>query len=433
MKSRLWIIPLAFLLCGAIAVLLAMLARPAKEESITLADGAVLTLKAVTHGKQHRYPPPGLRGRIDALLNKVLPGRFPSSAKLSNTTTNDTLTIWIVETRPGQERSYQYRDYRLVDRARKNSVRPSWNSSASLNATQTLYGLGFENFPRRQAGALLWLMKSYSEGNRETPAAEFFLANPGPRRFTTWTASAPPVTAKNDDLEFTLVECRNGVTRGNPGQRRPPNLDETYAKLAFRVQENGRPTTDWRPVGVESKDATGNRAVNNNWSSNQDGDQVEIFYHDSLWPDEPAWKLRVEFSRAENFAPEEIWTAPPIDLTQNLGKIGENDPPMTSTNLGGVTITVRGVEPGRSANEQWRVLKVRIAPVLKDARFTLVSLTDENGAKVETEGSGSSSDGKKSDYEYRLRRLGDGKSITARFAVHRSRYGEFLVRPENGP
>lgn len=432
MKSRLWLIPLAFLVSGAVAVLLAVLLRPADEQSVALTDGTLVTLKHVTHGKRHTYAPGGTSGRLTALLRRLFPGQSTGTSPLSNTTTNDTLTVWLVETRPTPANTHPYRDFRLVDLARKSSVRPAWNSSSSLNATQMLHGLGFESFPRRQNGALLWLMKSYSEPNREAPAAEFFVANPGPRNFPTWSASPPPVTATDGELEFTLVECRNGVTRGNRGQGRPSNLDDSYAKLAFRVTQNGQSTSDWRPVGVESWDATGNRAVNNNWSSNEEGDQVEIFYRDSLWSDERAWKLRVEFSRAENFAAEDTWEAPAVDLTEGVGKIGENDPGLASTNLGGVTITVRGVEAGRSPNDSAQ-LRVRVEPPLKNSRFTLVSLTDENGDKLETTGSGWSSDGKKSDYGFMLRRLSDAKALRAKFAMHRSRYAEFLVEPEEGP
>lgn len=430
MKSRIWIVPLAFVLSGVIAVALAILMRPREEVSVQLGDGTVITLKRITYGKHHRYPPAGIRDRLNELVSKVLPGRSRSSPSLSNTTSNDTLTVWLEETSPAQGGGFGYRDYRLVDLARKSSTRPWWNSISSLSATQTLRGVGFENFPRRQDGALLCLMKSYSEPNRETPAAEFFVSNPGPKSFPIWSASSPPIAAKDGNLEFTLVECRNGVTRGGRGQRQPPSLDETYAKVAFRITEDGRPTTDWRPVGVESSDATGNRAANNNWSSTEEGGIVGMLFRDSLWSDEPAWKLRVEFSRAANYSPSERWTARPIDLSRLPARFSEIDPPISQTNLLGVTISLRGIEGGQSANDYSR-LKVRVDPALKDARFTLVALTDENGGRIETRGSSFTSDGTTADYDFMLPRLGDIKTLTATFAVHRSRYAEFQVRPEN--
>jgi hypothetical protein len=196
------------------------------------------------------------------------------------------------------------------------------------------------------------------------------------------------------------------------------------------VAETNQPTTDWQPVGVESWDATGNRAVNRSWSTSTENDEVEIRYQDSLWPNEPAWKLRVEFSRAANFPPDELWTPSEISVAENTRQIGRDDAvPVISTNLLDVAVGILGIEPRSESNRDAR-LKVRMKPVVEGVRLTLTGITDETGRTIKLGGSGWSGDGSKRDYEYHLRDLDDAKTLRVTLALHRSRYAEFLASPE---
>ena len=48
----------------------------------------------------------------------------------------------------------------------------------------------------------------------------------------------------------------------------------------------------------------------------------------ALWPSEPAWKVRVEFSRTNDFATDELWTMPSMPVPSahqvlNLGADAE--------------------------------------------------------------------------------------------------------------
>ena len=52
------------------------------------------------------------------------------------------------------------------------------------------------------------------------------------------------------------------------------------------------------------------------------GDGDELTFAGTLWPGEAAWRLRVEFSRAAGFDPEETWTVRGIAVTGSDGGPG---------------------------------------------------------------------------------------------------------------
>src|ERR1039458_8159662 len=83
---------------------------------------------------------------------------------------------------------------------------------------------------------------------------------------------------------------------------RPPPVTLTFVALrgvqvVYHLEPAGKPVANWQPVSVETTDATGNRtAINYGPNGNQvqwNGDEGTFTYPHGLWPDEPAWKLRL--------------------------------------------------------------------------------------------------------------------------------------------
>ena len=87
-------------------------------------------------------------------------------------------------------------------------------------------------------------------------------------------------------------------------------------QIAFDIQQKGQSVTNWRPVRVDTSDATGNSIQG--WINEyfQNGQAAEYFYQEGLWPDEPAWKLRVEFSRTSGFSDDEVWAMTNVPVSR---------------------------------------------------------------------------------------------------------------------
>ena len=100
-------------------------------------------------------------------------------------------------------------------------------------------------------------------------------------------------------------------------QRNQDNPDDPVNKgvqAVFHVQRNSKTASNWQPVSVVTTDATGNHVnggINGNqWQDNDD----TVTYQYGLWPDEPAWKIKFEFSQQSDFAANELWQVPNVPV-----------------------------------------------------------------------------------------------------------------------
>ena len=70
---------------------------------------------------------------------------------------------------------------------------------------------------------------------------------------------------------------------------------------------------------METTDATGNRTIinygpNGNNQAQFNGDEATLNLQNGLWPDEPAWKVRMEMTQTSDFSSDEQWTAENIPV-----------------------------------------------------------------------------------------------------------------------
>ena len=181
---------------------------------------------------------------------------------------------------------------------------------------------------------------------------------------------------------------------------------------------------------MEIWDATGNHWIPQEY---HDVSQLDALTFDgAFWPGESAWKLRFEFSRAAGFEPDELFpfngmTAPTSSQIIML----EN-----STNVAGCKLQLAAVtgdqvqQPGDLAGltvTNLSNISIRVDPKPPDHRLTLVRVTDESGREAETN--------QGIDFGQPQRVFGfkmpDGaKTLNFTFALHKSRFVEFLARPE---
>ncbi len=118
---------------------------------------------------------------------------------------------------------------------------------------------------------------------------------------------------------MTLTKLVSGADM--PYQRVQDDPDDVINKgvqVAYRVERGGKPVTNWQPASVETTDATGNRtAINYGPGGNQaqwNGDEAALTLQNGLWPDEPAWKVRMEMTQNSDFSSDEQWTAENIPV-----------------------------------------------------------------------------------------------------------------------
>jgi hypothetical protein len=144
-------------------------------------------------------------------------------------------------------------------------------------------------FPRRGKELHLRLMENANV------VAEFTIPNPAPGSHPTWTSKPLPIVVKDDELDVSLVKFRSY----QPGAAAFTKIGiYPRTQCTFRVREDGHDSISWRPVGIEISDATGNHWRGWEWRLDGANDhEIPFGFFGALWPQEDAWKLRVEFRR----------------------------------------------------------------------------------------------------------------------------------------
>jgi hypothetical protein len=148
--------------------------------------------------------------------------------------------------------------------------------------------------------------------------------------------------------DFTTGRWANGgvfaKAKGSGSHPVPPAVRGQDTVTAFDVSlmsPNGT-SAIWEFFSAELSDATGNMLPNESFVAIYNGgfprqQFVSMAYMDSiqgtLWPDEAAWRLKLEFKRGFGLAPEEIVIFKDVPV-----------PAMGTTNLPGLTKTACGIQ-----------------------------------------------------------------------------------------
>lgn len=404
-----------------------------RPQVITFSDDAQLTLLGVEYGKKHTPPtvkaPSGTRTRRGTGF----------------TSTNDTLVIWIQQKYDSKQwHSFQYYVY---DKAASSCVQTyPRNFSGGRNGNEVV-GVQIDAFPRR-TGKFIVRVQEQGNGGQEMSEQKFVIHNPAKSSPINWAPEPLPSTKDDDDVTVTLKSFTTGAkmpyTRNNDDEDDAANKG---VQAAFHVERNGKSVSNWQPVSVETRDATGNYVSgwigNNQW---QDGDDT-VTYQYALWPDEPAWKVRWEFSQQSDFSDKELWSAQGIPVQpgkqQDFYNFGggrrqpTNAPAVAETDLNGYHVKILGAKEFTDvpANSQPQGgLSVQITPPLADGmRMTLVQLTDDQTNDISHWDYGNFRNNNTTVYRYGLRDVAGATNLNLTLALHRSRYVEFAVKPQKAP
>lgn len=418
MKVKIWVwTGVAILAAGIVAGAVWWKLRP---QTFTLSNGTKLKLVAVTYGKHHNFP------------GKRMPVRANRRGGPLDST-NDTLFVWIEQ----QHRGNQWPNYSLLvyDRAGTACAGNSMMTTRQLRPGDEVVATRLDAFPRRAGKFYLRVQEWNPQNGRQTVKDGFVVANPARGQFPTWFPDPLPDTQSDGDLDVTLTKLVCGVQ--TPWRRNDAVPDDAMNKavqVEFDVRQNGHTATNWQPVRIETSDATGNHANGYVNTTYQNGEPM-IFYQWGLWPDEPAWKLRVEFSRSSGFTDDELWTVPNVPVENgkmqdfwNNNPRNRNQPGVAETTLNGFHLKIFPVkyftdQPPDSS--QQGAFQVQVDPVPEGMQMTLAKVTDDLGRPV---GNWRWSWGGNFN-AYALRQLDGVKSINVTLALHKSRFLEFTVKP----
>jgi hypothetical protein len=260
-----------------------------------------------------------------------------------------------------------------------------------------------------------------------TNLTSFTIPNPLPPRPEP-AADALPVTRAADGLAVTLEHASLGHKwdAGNPG---------SGLFLRFATAQGGRPVDHWRPERLDVLDPLAGPV--RLWGEQVPGAPTNTTWRTFFgpWADE-TWRLRLRLSRTADFASEELWTSPLLELPGGTAAV-TNLPSFTFT-LDGVTARLHSLTPPRGIVPEpltghWRdwheeadvfSLWLQLDPPLAGQRITLVRAEDEAGRTLETRAHGWWTG---AEAAFGLRPAG-GRAVRLTFALHRSRFVEFNVR-----
>jgi hypothetical protein len=428
---------LKILLWSAVSILIAGIVTAAvwwelRPQVITMGDDSKLTLLAVQYGKKHAPPkvkmPAGARGtrRVNSI-----------------NTTNDTLVVWVRQEYDSKQ--YHYFQYYAYDTAGAACVGANFASGGGNRQGNEVVGIRLDGFPRRQ-GKFFLRVQEQGNGGQELSDQKFVIRNPARGSFSNWTPDAMPNTQEDDDLSVTLTKLVADAAM--PYQRDNDDADDAMNKgvqATFHVERNGKSVTNWEPVSVETSDATGNHVSgwigNNQWNGNDDA----ATYQYGLWPDEPAWKIRLEFSQQSSFADSELWSAQNIqmeagrqqDFYNYNSRRANTNSVFAETDLNGFHLKIFTPEQFTDAGQNAYLqggLTIQVTPTLPEGmRMTIVKLTDDQTNDIANMNQGTFGDGKGTTYRYGLRDVGGATNLNLTIALHRSRFVEFTTKPEKAP
>ncbi len=421
---------------------------PSGSQTVRLTDGREITFKAITFGKTHRYThgKPWLRP-LAPLLTTNWAARLGINT-FQQTNATEVLMCWF-EMRPMQRGSVPLMAS-VMDQDGDESESVSVVYSAAFPAQdRTCFAFKLSNFPRRVPHFRVNLFDSVVQpvGHR-TNLMTFKIPNPVRGPLPVWTPDPLPITRQDEEAAFSLAAF-------NTGLHATGILAETvgpcWTELVFQFPPEEQCAGPWLVSRVEREDATGNsvrgdrihgRLISLPDSRYMDRRNVGIVSFPSVcWPDEPAWKLRVEFSQDRNsqFRSNDLWLVKGVPVPPPNGMV---EPDLKARlrygalRLKGITAANVALPGGRPPKAPSPQVYVELEPATNGVRLDLLRVVDDRGQRVVVSGGMpggfpalASASTRISTRNFGLRIPPEAKTLDLEFALYRSRMVEFLAKP----
>ncbi len=400
-----------------------------KPQVISLPDGTKLTLLGATYGKHHVAPKVKIAGKLTR----------GNGAQINSP--DNVLVVWV----EAEHKANQYPNFQLMvyDRANTACVSTYSSTQSQVNNKINIMGYQFNAYPRWDRSMIVRVM-SYGNSGQRVAKEQFVVANPKRLSAAKWAAEPLPDTQTDGDLTVALTKLVAGApspySRGNGVPKNDP-LNKSV-QLDFDVQQKGQSVTNWRPIRVVTSDAAGNSLQGWINPDYQNGQTSGYQYQQGLWPDEPAWKLRVEFSRASGFGDDEVWAVTNLQVNagtqqdvqnawnNNWNNPGRSKPAFAETTVNGIHLklfpAIRYQDPNNNlAPSVSFSLKADPDPEPAGLRLTVVKAADDQGRDLQNRGSSWGG----GNYQYQYANARNVQTLNLILAIHKSRFVEFTVKP----
>jgi hypothetical protein len=418
-----WVVALAVLGLGAGMVWWIV---TQSETSVMLPDGRQILLVGQTYGTNHWFHEG--KSWVKVIRRYITPARAFQLGLRSylHVSSETNLLLWTYWRFPATNQASLFASVCDWHGIESEPAPPAVFASVP-HRREALVAWQFHNLPRRQKKVLL---RFYERDPQYRPhrIGELEVGNAAYGRFPEWAASTPPVAVKQGELEFSLVELRSvePVPEGLKIQR---SYIAPWTTAAFAVRREGKEDPAWRLRKFEALGSTGNSFTIYMSPVQRRGSQLGLGFSNVLWPDEPAWKFRVEFSPEANFAPGETWTARSVPLRRGSATVLSN----LKVSLQGTVLSnleVRVLSPAELQPSlpppRNTTLKLQFTPLVPGLRVDLVNAVDDRGRVLPHD---DGFDFPPGTYETRVQAFPDSHSADLTFAVRQSHIVEFLVKP----
>jgi hypothetical protein len=385
----------------------------------TAADGRKVTLAKVTYGTEHSFEQGKLWVRV---LKPIMGARWAAQRGCNGVEfTNATPALMIWTDWDGIYRTnWLATEATIVDEAGTESelvlsrwnAQVPWKQPTDPEANQAYVAWMFKNFPRR-SGTLR--LRIYDRDKRFAPtqAVEIAFSNPVRERFPAWRGEQLPLRKLIGAHDFILKDLRS--------------ISNALWQVDFEVRTNGQADHSWRIGNLTASDSSGNMLNTRSNPASTPQTNLSFALKGALWPEEPAWKLAVEFCRVVDLQPQELWfvrnipvpaRSLPFQLKTNLASFGtrpieihlETTPPQ-------MPYTPRGIS--RNAHLNFR------APSADGAtRLFLLKVEDDQRREAQIEPGYVSPDGL---HTFGLRIPTNSQTLDLTFAIRTSTVVEFIV------
>jgi hypothetical protein len=464
-RKRIWLALALLIAVVAVAGVLWERSHRLPPQIITLPNGQQYRFAGVSYGTKHVQPtlsarlvsrlPSPLANFVQRMLGKRL-GPITSFK-----TQEPSLCVWFewLGTNASPAGQNYFVSAMLSD---QNDVMAGYRSSAgSLSGRSPWPSVAFGVVPRRSRELQCVLFDDPQKGPcREVGRVRF--PNPLFGRFPQWQPEALPAVKSAGDLEVRLENLMTGVlipapwivlTNGSrvPNYRPAQRGEEAWTFFDLSLTSSRGTSEAWEIASADLSDATGNHIhAIPGFNSSMDG--YRNAFRGTCWPDEAAWRLKLELKRKLGFPPAELITFRMLNhRTEGWEFVTFKNVPVLNagatntlwrTNaVGGVQIVLREYmqeAPGDGSGLRTTgkpKFRVEVAGGLEGFSLDFVTLTTDTGEKADTGekmvtqfdshlniGTGA----------YRIVALAsvpaDVKTVGITWAVQKTRSVEFLVK-----
>jgi hypothetical protein len=403
--------------------------EPEHPQAMTGADGTKLSLMGVTRGTEH----------IGPYGNRLY-------------TRSNTPVVWIAIDRG----TNVWQEYRLLvsDQAGTACVNTEVRQRSNygnFGQARQVYAFVLDAYPRWDAETVLRACVDRGA----LVDGQFIITNPPAGPIPEWAPKPLPDTETDGDLSVMLIKLVAGAPapRGAayyPGriQAATNDLANQCVRLDFDIQQNGGPTTNWQAWPVETSDAAGNRVkgliygypASGVFYKPFPGANDGYFYQSGLWPDESAWKVRMELIRRSGFDEDETVTF--TNLPVRAGSQQDTDdewswdtsktnfPVIAEGEVNGVRLKLLPpllLTDQDQGGQQQVIVNIYADPekVAQKMNLSVVQATDEQGHELRPGAQPSWAGHFNIDFIF----VRDTKVLNLKLALHKSRFVEFTVKP----